>query len=94
MKSAFFPVLRYLSFLQEIHEVRALLEIKPDLRGISIEKALEGQGYFLFHNVVNNIHIVLEITPILHIPTLQIFSSDLPRYYLPHVPAYELFSPA
>lgn len=58
-----------------------------DLSNISIEMPLGGQGCFLFHTAVNDIHVVLKITPISHVSRLQVFSSDLPRYYLPHISA-------
>lgn len=73
MKSAFFPVLRDISFLQVTHKISASLEMKSDLRNISLEKPLGSQGCFLFHNTVTNIHVVLEITPVCHISRLQGF---------------------
>lgn len=68
--------------------------MQSDLSNISIEMPLGGQGCFLFHTAVNDIHVVLKIIPISHVSRLQVFSSDLPRYYLPHISACELFSPA
>lgn len=64
-----------------------------DLRSISTEKPLGGQGRFLFHTAVNSTHVVLEITAVSYISRLQVFS-DLPRHYLPHISACGLFSPA
>lgn len=81
-------------FLQVIHKISTSLEMKSDLRNISIEKLLGRQGCFFFHNTVNNIHVVLEITPIYHISKLKVFSSDFPRNLpSPHV-CYELISSA
>lgn len=68
--------------------------MQSNLSSISTEKLLGGQGCFLFHTAVNSVHVVLKITAISYISKLQVFSSDLPRYYLPHISAYELFSSA
>ena len=84
MKSAFFfPVLRDLIFLQATHKISAPLEMQSNLSSISTEKLLGGQGCFLFHTAMNSIHVVLKISAILHNSKLQVFSSDLPRYYFP-----------
>lgn len=93
MKSAFFPLLRDSGFRQVTHKVNAPLKIKSDLKSVSIQKTLGGQGFFLFYNAVNNIH---------SWKTLQCLTSQGCEYFfffwfkccLFCLSAYQFFSPA